>query len=141
MEKSRCEGNGMIRHFYRIILLILMITQWGISKDKMTKVSICPQYLPQAQFAGFYVAKEKGFYENYNLDVDIRTYKSNGIVTEGLKSGELDFGTFFLSNAIKLRSQGLTLVNIGQISKQSALLLLSKKKLVLKNQRIYKVKK
>jgi len=116
-----------MKRFFGMILLATMITQLGFSKEKMTKITFCPQYLPQAQFTGFYVAREKGFYEKYDLDVEIRTYKSNGIVTEGLKSGDLDFGTFFLSNAIKLRSQGLNLVNIGQISKQSALMLLSKK--------------
>jgi len=87
----------------------------------------CPQYLPQAQFAGYYVALEKGFYKNKGLDVVIETYKSNGTVTNGLKNGDLDFGTYFLSSALKLKSEGLDIVNIGQISHQSALMLLTKK--------------
>lgn len=110
-----------------LFVILLAILQVGFANDKMTKIRFCPQYLPQAQFAGFYVAKEKGFYEKYNLDVEIKTYKTNGTVTEGLKSGDLDFGTFFLNSAIKLRSEGLPIVNIAQVSKQSALLLLTKK--------------
>ncbi len=35
------------------------------------RVSFVPQWIPQAQFAGYYVAREKGFYEKYGLEVNI----------------------------------------------------------------------
>jgi len=115
------------KYFLRIIILFMFVFKIGYSNDKMTKIRFCPQYLPQAQFAAFYVAYEKGFYEKYNLDVDIKTYESNGVVTQGLIDGDLDIGTYFLSSALKLKSEGMELVNIGQISKKSALILLAKK--------------
>jgi len=37
------------------------------------KLSFIPLWSPQAQFAGYYVAQEKGFYRNSGLDVDIIT--------------------------------------------------------------------
>ena len=115
------------KYSLQMLVLSILISQIGFSNDKITKINFCPQYLPQAQFAGFFVALEKGFYQKYNLEVDIKTYVNNGAVTQGLVSGELDIGTFFLSSAMKLRSEGMKLINIGQVSKQSALILLAKK--------------
>ena len=112
----------------RLTLLLSMLIAFCFGNDKpITSFSFCPQYTPQAQFAGYYIAKEKGFYADKNLKVIINTYDCNGCVTRGLEDGCLDIGTYFLSSALKLRSEGMPLVNIGQVSHQSALILLAKK--------------
>ena len=41
------------------------------SAAHLQKVTFLPQWFPQAQFAGYYTAKEKGIYEKYGLDVTI----------------------------------------------------------------------
>ncbi len=121
--------NHLNSKFYSLITLVLLVVAiaTGNENDRLTKVSFCPQYLPQAQFAGFYVAKAKGFYEKKGLDVTIIDYTTGETVTKGLKENRLTFGSYFLSRAMKLHSEGLNLVNIGQISHQSALMLLTKK--------------
>ncbi len=121
--------KGLNSNFYLVItlILLLMAVATGNENNRLTRVSFCPQYLPQAQFAGFYVAKAKGFYETKGLDVTIVDYTTGEIVTQGLKENCLTFGSYFLSRAMKLRSEGMELVNIGQISHQSALMLLTRK--------------
>lgn len=119
----------MIKKYFgiKIFCILLFSVALGYSSDNLTEVSFCPQYIPQAQFAGYYMAKEKGFYEEKGLDVNIDTYQSTGYVTEGLNTGELDFGTYFLSSAITEKSLDVDIVNIGQTSKQSSMMLIAKK--------------
>ncbi|HQN18823.1 MAG TPA: ABC transporter substrate-binding protein [Syntrophobacteraceae bacterium] len=82
---------------------------------------------PQAQFAGYYVALEKGFYRKCGLDVDIIQGGPDHIPAEMLKSGKVDFCLLWLSSAIQRRSEGLSLVNIAQIVRRSALMLVARK--------------
>ncbi|MCX5799224.1 MAG: ABC transporter substrate-binding protein, partial [Proteobacteria bacterium] len=46
----------------------LTFPAWG---EQLKKVVFVPQWLPQAQFAGYYVAKEKGIYKKYGIDITI----------------------------------------------------------------------
>jgi len=91
------------------------------------KVSFLPQWAPQAQFAGFYVAYEKGFYRDRGLDVKILRGGPNLPPSELLPTGQVDFGTMFLTTGIVKRAKGFKLVNIAQIVQRSALMLVAKK--------------
>jgi NitT/TauT family transport system substrate-binding protein len=94
---------------------------------EMKKASFIPQWSPQAQFAGYYVAYEKGFYRQHGIALKIIQGGPNRSSTEYLKKGEADFATTWLPTAIRLRSQGEVLVNIGQIVQTSALMLIARK--------------
>ncbi|HOV86799.1 MAG TPA: ABC transporter substrate-binding protein [Syntrophobacteraceae bacterium] len=86
-----------------------------------------PQWHPQAQFAGYYVALEKGFYKDRGIDLKILRGGPDRPVTDLLEKGIADFCTMFLSTAIQRRSGGMKLVNIGQIMQHSSLMLVAKK--------------
>ncbi len=90
-------------------------------------VSFIPQWIPQAQFAGYYVAYKKGFYERYGLDVDILPGGPESPSAKWITKGAADFGTMFLSTGILERAKGTKLVNIGQIVGRSTQLLIAKK--------------
>ncbi|RJR40830.1 MAG: ABC transporter substrate-binding protein [Deltaproteobacteria bacterium] len=90
-------------------------------------VTFIPQWAPQSQFAGYYVAQDKGFYRNRGLEVKILTGGPNFPPSELLRTGQADFGTMFLTNAIVKRAQGDKFVNIGQVGQRSALMLVAKK--------------
>jgi NitT/TauT family transport system substrate-binding protein len=90
-------------------------------------VSFIPQWAPQSQFAGYYVAQEKGFYRNRGLEVKILQGGPNFPPSELLSAGMADFGTMFLTTAIVKRAQGRKFINIGQIVQRSALMLVAKK--------------
>jgi len=93
----------------------------------LKKVSFIPMWSPQAQFAGYYVAYEKGLYKQYGLDVDILQGGPDYSPMDLLKNGKVDFCVMWLPAAIERRSEGLPLINIGQIVQRSALMLVAKK--------------
>ncbi len=90
-------------------------------------IKVVLQWVPQAQFAGYYTAKNLGIYKKYGIDLTIIPGGPNVSVIDCIKSGKADFGTFFLLNATKLNAQGVPLVNIAQVSRRSALILVAKK--------------
>lgn len=59
-----------------IIYFILLLTSQANEKQKVT---LYLDWLNQFQFAGYYIAKEKGFYNEVNLDVNIIEYSNNNI--------------------------------------------------------------
>jgi NitT/TauT family transport system substrate-binding protein len=90
-------------------------------------VSFLPQWQPQAQFAGYYVAYEKGFYREQGLDVRIMRGGPDRPPSEMLARGRADFGTMFLSTGVIQRARGEKLVCLAQVVQRSALMLVAKK--------------
>lgn len=112
------------------IWLIVLLSVWSLAlagEGGTKKVSFIPQWIPQAQFAGYFVAFEKGFYKKRGMDVDIIRGGPGLPPSELLEKGRALFGTLFLSTALQKRSQGVRLLNIGQIVKRSSLMLVAKK--------------
>jgi ABC-type nitrate/sulfonate/bicarbonate transport systems, periplasmic components len=108
--------------------LLLLITLEALADEKLLKkVAFIPQWVPQSQFAGYFVAREKGIYRKYGLEVTILRGGPDYPPSELLEGKRADFGTMFLSTGIQKRSQGLPLVNIGQIVQRSSLMLVAKK--------------
>ena len=58
---------------YSLLLLSIFFFSSSYAKD-LEKVSLQLQWLDQFQFAGYYVAKEKGFYEDVGLEVEIKKF-------------------------------------------------------------------
>ncbi len=108
--------------------LIALAVGSARGEDGLRRVSLLPQWIPQAQFAGYMIAVEKGFYRDAGLEV---TVLRGGPGRDGLvavRDGRADFCTEWLSSAIQARSSGLSVVNIGQIIQRSSLMLLARKR-------------
>jgi NitT/TauT family transport system substrate-binding protein len=73
----------------------------------------------QAQFAGYYIALDKGFYAAEGLDVTIIRGGPNVRSCETVDSGKATFCTTMLSNALEKRENGIPLVLIAQIVNRS----------------------
>jgi NitT/TauT family transport system substrate-binding protein len=99
----------------------------GAQEPGLARVTFIPQWIPQAQFAGYYVAFEKGFYRQHNLDVEILRGGPATPASEELARNRATFGTMFLATGIEKRTQGIKVVNIAQIVQRSALMLVAKK--------------
>jgi len=99
----------------------------GAQESGPVRVTFLPQWVPQAQFAGYYVAYEKGFYRRRHLEVEIRRGGPEWPPSELLTLGMVDFGTLFLANGIRKRAQGGGLVNLAQMVQRSGLMLVAKK--------------
>jgi len=110
-----------------ILTLFLLTPSDAIVEKSLKKASFIPQWSPQAQFAGYYVALEKGIYKKYGIDLTIISGGPDRHPTDFLKNKKADFATFWLSTAIQRSSGGIKIINIGQIIQKSALMLVAKK--------------
>lgn len=98
-----------------------------LSDSTDRKISFLPHWVPQAQFAGYYMAVEKGIYKKFHLDVAIQRGGPEYPALEALESGKVDFVSTFLSSAIERRAKGIRIFNIGQLVQKSSLILVTRK--------------
>lgn len=110
-----------------IILLILYLPSQTACQIALKKVRFIPHWYSQAQFAGYYMAYEKGIYKKYGINVTIIPGGSEKPSINLLKSGDVDFASTWLSTAIQRYSDGVKLVNIAQMVQKSALMFVTKK--------------
>ncbi|MDX1809221.1 MAG: ABC transporter substrate-binding protein [Sulfurospirillaceae bacterium] len=91
----------------------------------MDKVSVRLKWKDAFQFAGYYVAKEKGFYSDLGLDVKILEYNGSNIVNDVL-NGESTFGIGD-SSLIRERAHGKPIVALSAIFQHSPLAIMTLK--------------
>ena len=86
-------------------------------------VSLQLQWVTQSQFAGYYVALDKGFYEEEGLDVTILPGGPDIAPPQVLAGGGADAMLNWMPSALAAREKGLPVVNIAQPFKTSGLML------------------
>lgn len=89
---------------------------------ELTPVTIQLQWVTQSQFAGYYAAKEKGFYEAQCLDVTIKEGAVEIVPQQVVAAGDAEFGVAWVPKMLASREQGADLVNIAQIFQRSGTL-------------------
>jgi NitT/TauT family transport system substrate-binding protein len=85
------------------------------------KVTIQLKWVTQAQFAGYYVAKAKGFYKDADLDVTINPGGPDVAPPQVIAGGGADVVVDWMPSALASREKGVPLVNISQTFKKSGL--------------------
>ena len=93
---------------------------------KAEKFVLTMNWTPQAEFAGYYVAKEKGFYKEAGLDVEMHYHSLSASVHYRMDTDECDAGLFSLMAAIDIIASGKPLVNIFQTSMNSSYIIVSR---------------
>ncbi|MCG3269063.1 ABC transporter substrate-binding protein [Yoonia sp. I 8.24] len=86
-------------------------------------VTLQLQWVTQAQFAGYYVALDQGFYEAEGLDVTILPGGPDIAPPQVLAGGGADVMLNWMPSALAAREKGLPVVNIAQPFKTSGLML------------------
>ena len=81
------------------------------------------KWVTQAQFAGYYVAKEQGFYEEEGLDVTIKPGGPDIAPAQVLAGGGADVIIDWMPSALATREKGVKLVNVAQPFKRSGMML------------------
>ncbi len=81
------------------------------------------KWVTQAQFAGYYVALDKGFYEEEDLNVTIKPGGPDIAPTQVIAGGGADVTVEWMPAALSAREKGLPLVNIAQPFKSSGMML------------------
>jgi len=84
-------------------------------------------WLTQAQFAGYYVAQEQGFYKDEDLNVTIKPGGPDIAPTQVLAGGGADVTVEWMPAALAAREKGLAMVNIAQPFKSSGMMLTCRK--------------
>ncbi|ROR10117.1 ABC transporter substrate-binding protein [Erwinia sp. JUb26] len=108
--------SGLTSQFARRCLTGLLCTALlaGAAQAAQEKVSVRLKWLAQAQFAGFYVAKEKGFYAQQGLDVTINPGGPNINVETLVASGADTFGLAGgMESVLAAREKGLPIVALA----------------------------
>ncbi|MBI4858591.1 MAG: ABC transporter substrate-binding protein [Acetobacterium woodii] len=127
-----------VKKLVSIVLIIGLVTMLGAgcssgttkkessSTGGLQKVTLQLKWLPQSQFMGYYVAKEKGYYEAEGIDLEILPGGSDIIPEQQVSNGVADIGVTWLSSLMKYQSQGWDLIDTAQIFQKSGMLLVSK---------------
>lgn len=96
----------------------------ALAKDSVT---LQLKWVTQAQFAGYYVAKDKGFYDEVDLDVTIKPGGPDIAPPQVIAGGGADVIIDWMPSALASREKGVALVNIAQPFKRSGMMLTCRK--------------
>ncbi|WP_407267734.1 ABC transporter substrate-binding protein [Radiobacillus sp. PE A8.2] len=96
-------------------------------EEELEKVVLRLKWIHQAQFAGFYAAKEKGFYEEAGLDVEIRPGGADFPSVQMVASGDEHFGVTGADQILLAREKGVPVKALSVIYRDSPFALFSLK--------------
>src|ERR1700738_1259115 len=108
----------------RKIMIVAAGLAFGLSLGRASaadKVTIQLKWVAQAQFAGYFVAKEKGFYKDAGLEVTINPGGPDVAPPQVIAGGGADVVVDWMPSALASREKGGPLVNISQTCKHPGL--------------------
>ena len=111
-------------HAMALAAALLLGTLGAQAADKVT---VQMKWVPQAQFAGYYVAQAKGYYKEAGLDVTIKPGGPDVSPVQVLAGNQADVIVNWMPDALAAREAGVPLVNIAQVFDKSGLMLTCKK--------------
>ncbi|MDX1781417.1 MAG: ABC transporter substrate-binding protein [Thalassovita sp.] len=100
---------------------------WAGMAQAADDVTLQLKWVTQAQFAGYYVALDKGFYEEEDLSVTIKPGGPDIAPAQVIAGGGADVVLDWMPSALASREKGLPLVNIAQPFKSSGMMLTCRK--------------
>ena len=121
-----------------LLMCLLALSLVGATKH----ISVQLEWKHQFEFAGFYAAKEKGYYQDVGLDVSFKEYEDGIDISQEVLNQKATFG-ISSSSLVLERLQGKPVVLLASYFKQNALAILSKPEIKspkdLKNKKIMAV--
>src|SRR5215831_8674895 len=116
-----------IRLLCAVSLAALVLASTAFAQSAPDKVRLQIKWVPQAQFAGYFVALDKGYYADENLDVTIIPGGPDIVTEQQVVNGQAEFGIDWVASFLAFRDKGLPLLDIAQIYQSSGLTLVSRK--------------
>ena len=107
--------------------MVLLTVGLAFSIQAADKVTIQLKWVTQAQFAGYFVAQDKGYYQAEGLDVTIKPGGPDIAPPQVIAGGGADVIIDWMPAALASREKGVALVNIAQIFKKSGMMLTCRK--------------
>lgn len=94
------------------------------SGGPLTKVTFMLDYTPNTNHSGIYLAKEKGWYRDAGIEIDIIQPAATGI-EQAVAAGRAQFAVSFQENVIPARAQGVPVVSVAAVIQHNTSSLLS----------------
>jgi len=107
-----------------LILVLVILINISFGSEKFKKVSVQLNWKYQFEFAGYIVAKEKGFYKNVGLDVTLKEYQDGLNIVDDVLQGKSTFG-IYNSSILQDYLKGKPLMLVASIFKRSALVIVA----------------
>lgn len=118
-----------MKNKYKISSLIAGLTLAASSSlvHAADDVTLQLKWVTQAQFAGYFVAQDQGFYDAEDLNVTIKPGGPDVAPPQVIAGGGADVVVDWMPSALASREKGLALVNIAQPFKNSGMMLTCRK--------------
>ena len=105
------------------LFIAFIVCAWNLQAQRIV---FTPQWTPQSQFAGYYVAQEKGFYKEAGVEVDFQHPSASYSAANRLLEGSSDIITQQLVQAMILIDRGMPIVHVLQTSQRNSLVLVTR---------------
>ena len=135
MEEPKSQSNMFF--ILAVIVIAVVGVIWYVQNkgtnntDNTTKTKdklvLQLKWTPQAQFAGYFVAKEKGYFADENIDVEIKPGGVGINPVDVLVAGDVNVAVAWTGNVLPAIAKGEDIVNIGQGFQNSGMVLIAKK--------------
>ena len=122
------------------MVLVMLTAGLAFAAHAADKVTIQLKWVTQAQFAGYYVAQEKGYYKAESLDVTIKPGGPDISTPQVIAGGGADVIVDWMPSALASREKGVALVNIAQIFNRSGMMLTCRKDSGIRSPSDFRVK-
>ena len=109
------------------MVMVMLTAGLAFAAHAADKVTIQLKWVTQAQFGGYYVAQDKGYYSAAGLDVTIKPGGPDIATPQVIAGGGADVIVDWMPSALASREKGVPLVNIAQIFKKSGMMLTCRK--------------
>lgn len=118
--------KSSIRLVVLCVVFVLLLSGTVLNaQDELVPVRLQLQWVAQSQFAGYFAAKDLGFFEEEGLDVTILEGAVEIVPQQVVASGGAEFGIAWVPKVLESNSQGVNLVNIAQVFQRSGTLQVS----------------
>jgi ABC-type nitrate/sulfonate/bicarbonate transport system substrate-binding protein len=114
---------------YVVVITVLLMSGVLVActafKPEPDKVTVQLSWFHSVEFAGFYVADQKGYYADENLVVTLKPGGADVLPAQEVADGKADIGVTGGDQLLIARSQGLPLEAIAAIFRQSPVALMA----------------
>lgn len=125
-RKMKNKYQSLLVALFVVVLMLAGCSDENESADG-TPITLQLKWVPQAQFAGYFVALEKGYYKDAGLNVTIAPGGPDIVPEQQVANGSAQIGVDWVASLLPHQEQGMPLVEIAQIYQQSGLQLVTMK--------------
>jgi NitT/TauT family transport system substrate-binding protein len=109
------EGLARSRLLVAILLVLLTCPARSADPPAARPLRLMLLWRSQSQFAGYYLAKDKGIYSRRGLEVEILRGGPDRNPLEALQKGEVDISVLWLATALSAADRGVPITHLAQV--------------------------